>query len=236
MLPPDICDNIATAYCIRLFLLIYGHEAYDRSMSKKSGIEHELARLTGMAPMGYFVGLHIRFAVPLITYVTYPDDWKSHYNANAYHLRDPMVAWGFSREGVIRWSDIPAEVPDTFGILDEAAQFGLIHGICCSFGPIASRTIVSAARENAPFTEDEMAEVNFLTKRMHKVTEPPQSLTQAQIAALQRIEAGDQHEAAAQALGISTSALKARLASARDKLMCRTTAETLQKAKDYGLM
>ena len=189
-----------------------------------------------MAPMGYFVGLHIRFAVPLVTYVTYPEDWRTHYNARAYHLRDPMVAWGFSREGVIRWTDIPGEIPDPFGILGEASEFGLTHGICCSFGPISSRSIVSAARADAPFTEDEMAEFNFLTKRMHKVTEPPHSLTPAQIAALRRIAAGDRHEAAAEALGISTSALKARLASARDKLMCRTTAETLQKAKDYGLM
>ena len=205
-------------------------------MPKKSGIEHELLRIQEMAPKGYFVGLHIRFAAPLLTYVTYPDDWRAHYNARAYHLRDPMVAWGFSREGVIRWADIPSEIPDTFGILPEAGKFGLTHGICCSYGPISSRTIVAAARSEPEFTDDEMAEFNFLTKRMHKVTEPPHSLTPAQIDALRRIDAGDRHEAAAEALGISTSALKARLASARDKLMCRTTADTLQKAKDYGLM
>ena len=205
-------------------------------MSKRSGIEHELLRIQEMAPLGYFVGLHIRFAAPLITFVTYPEEWKTHYNAQAYHLRDPMVAWGFSREGVARWSEIEEELPDPFGIMREAREFGLRHGVCCSHGPISSRTIVSAARGEEPFTDDEMAEFAFLVRRMHKVTEPPESLTPAQIAALRRIAAGDRHEAAAEALGISVSALKARLASARDKLLCRTTAETLQKAKDFGLM
>ena len=205
-------------------------------MAKGLVIERELARMQEMAPQGYFVGLHIRFAAPLLTYVTYSDAWRAHYNARAYHLRDPMVAWGFSREGVIRWSDITSEIPDTFGILAEAAEFGLTHGVCCSFGPISSRTIAAAARSDTPFTDDEMAEFAFLTRRMHKVTQPPESLTGSQIEALKRIAAGDRHEEAAAALGISLSALKARLATARDKLMCHSTAETLQKAKELGLM
>ncbi|MEY4872948.1 MAG: hypothetical protein RLZZ563_2278, partial [Pseudomonadota bacterium] len=44
------------------------------------------------------------------------------------------------------------------------------------------------------------------------------------------------HAAAAEKLGISESALKARITSARIRLMARTTAEAIQRAKDYRLI
>jgi LuxR family transcriptional regulator len=65
---------------------------------------------------------------------------------------------------------------------------------------------------------------------------PPDSLTEAQIEALRLIAAGDRHAAAASKLGISESALKARLNSARLRLMARTTAEAIQRATDYRLI
>jgi LuxR family transcriptional regulator len=68
------------------------------------------------------------------------------------------------------------------------------------------------------------------------LTKPPAQLTVAQVEALRCIADGDRHAAAAAKLGISESALKARLTSARLRLMARTTAEALQRAKEYGLM
>ena len=203
-------------------------------MTEKTGIDHELEALGRLAPAGYFVGLHIRFAAPLVNQVTYDRAWQRHYNAQAYQLRDPMVAWGFSREGTTRWSEIP--IPDPFDILGQAAAHGLKHGLCVSHGPMRSRSIVSAARADRPFEDQEIAEAAALTARMHALTEPPGSLTDAQVEALRRIAAGDRHAAAAAKLGISESALKARLTSARQRLACRTTAETLQRAREYGLM
>ena len=63
-----------------------------------------------------------------------------------------------------------------------------------------------------------------------------QVLTKAQIEALRCIAGGDRHAAAAAKLGISESALKARITSARVRLMARTTAEAIQRAKDYRLI
>ena len=73
-------------------------------------------------------------------------------------------------------------------------------------------------------------------QRLHEMTEPPEELTQAQIEALRCIAGGDRHAAAAEKLGISESALKARISSARVRLMARTTAEAIQRAKDYRLI
>ena len=65
---------------------------------------------------------------------------------------------------------------------------------------------------------------------------PPASLTKAQKEALRCIAEGDRHAAAAAKLGITESAFKARLISVRERLKARTTAEALQRAKEYRLL
>ena len=110
-------------------------------MSSQAAIDQQLKLLARIAPAGYFVGLHIRFTSPLMTFQTYDQAWMDHYTDNGYVLRDPMTAWGFSKTGWIRWSD-PALI-DPFGVFAEAATFGLRHGATVSYGPISSRTIGS---------------------------------------------------------------------------------------------
>lgn len=149
-------------------------------------------------------------------------------------MRDPMIAWGFSTVGSTRWSEI--EIPDPFGILAEAASFGLKYGASVSCGPTTSRTIAGVARVDREFTDEEIHLIRDVILRLHDMTEPPESLTKAQIEALRCIAAGDRHAAAAAKLKISESALKARLNSARQRLMARTTAEAIQRAKDFRLL
>jgi LuxR family transcriptional regulator len=149
-------------------------------------------------------------------------------------LRDPMVAWGFSTTGTIRWSD--PNLPDPFFLFREAAEFGLRHGCTVACGPIKSRTIASFARPDREFEDAEIGALESVVQRMHDMTEPPEELTKAQAEALRCIAGGDRHSAAAERLGISESALKARITSARIRLMARTTAEAIQRAKDYRLI
>lgn len=203
-------------------------------MSTKLGLDIELHKLGLLSPGGYFVGLHIRFAAPLITFQTYPQAWLDHYTKNAYALRDPTIAWGFSRTGASRWRDFT--IPDTFGILAEAQSFGLCYGLTVACGPIASRTIASFARSDREFQDDEIEKIQAIVTRLHEITEPPESLTDAQIEAIRHVAQGDRHAAAAAKLGISESAFKARLNSARQKLLARTTAEAIQRAKDYKIL
>lgn len=193
-----------------------------------------LQSLSLLAPAGYFIGLHIRYASPLMQFSNYNQDWLDHYTEKAYALRDPTIAWGFSTEGACRWSEI--SIPDPFGLFEEAKSFGLTFGLTVSCGPVRSRTISSFARADRDFTDSEIEKISDFVRRLHDLTEPPESLTTAQIEALKLIAAGDRHAAAAAKLNISESALKARLMSARQKLLARTTAEAIQRAKDYRLM
>ena len=203
-------------------------------MFEKTVFDRELTQLGNMAPQGYFAALHIRFTSPLMSFQTYDPKWTDHYTENGYVLRDPMIAWGFCTTGWTRWSN--RIIPDPFGIFKEAEKFGLTYGATISHGPIRSRTIVSVARADREFEDNEVDEAEALVIKLHCMTEPPHRLTKAQAEALKMIADGYRHAAAAAVIGISESALKARLTSARQKLMARTTAEAIQRAKDYGLL
>ncbi|WP_085786910.1 autoinducer binding domain-containing protein [Ketogulonicigenium robustum] len=203
-------------------------------MSLRIGIDQYIAKLEALSPGGIFYALHIRFGMPMLHYQSFPRGWTERYTEEAYALRDPIIAWGFSTIGLARWSEI--DLPDPFNILGQARDFGMLYGLCVSCGPMKSRTIASATRGDREFTDDEISQFSDLISRLHEFTEPPRSLTEAQIEALRCIAEGDRHAAAAARLNISESALKARLTAARTALLARTTAEAIQRARDYRLL
>jgi len=190
--------------------------------------------LSCLAPAGFSAGLHIRFASPLIYVRTYDTKWTKKYDENAYALRDPLVFWGIGVKGSTRWSSIL--LPDPFNILGQARSHGLVYGAVVSVGPISSRSIMGLAHDTREFTDAEIKEAERIVTKLHALAEPPTALTPAQIEALRLLADGDRHAAAAAKLGISESAFKARLQSARVRLGARTTAQALKKAREYQLL
>jgi len=203
-------------------------------MSKKLGIDFQLQKLQKIAPAGHALGLHIRFASATLMFRTYPKEWLDIYTQKGYMLCDPMVSWGFATEGTCRWSELPLD--DPHNIFGQAKEFDLNYGMVVSHGSVESRSIGGFAREDREFTDTEMSEIAEIVKRLHAETTPPESLTDAQAAALRLIASGSRHAQAAAELGISESALKARLKSARERLLARTTAEAVQRASEYKLL
>ena len=203
-------------------------------MSQQALINAAQSTVRRLCPAGCVIGVHIRFAAPLMQIQTYPRDWIERYGTQGYALRDPTVAWAFSATGVCRWSALP--VPDTFGIMEEAKQYGLRYGVVISHGAIESRTIAAFAHDTREVTDSEIEILSDTVRRLHQALEPPESLTKAQQEALRCVAEGDRHAAAAAKLGITESAFKARLSSARERLNARTTAEALQRARDYRLL
>lgn len=209
-------------------------QAASSKPDRATGLDHNFDELSKLAPVGFSAGLHIRFASPLIYVRTYDEAWLKVYDENAYALRDPLVFWGIGVKGATRWSEI--KLPDPFNILVQAKAYGLNFGAVVSCGPITSRTIVGIARADREYTDAEIAEAEQIVNALHDTAEPPTELTRAQIEALRLLADGDRHTAAAAKLGISESAFKARLQSARSRLGARTTAQALKKAREYQLL
>lgn len=203
-------------------------------MFSQTDIHDLISKLKQFLPVGYYVGLHYRRGAPIMRLSKFPLGWLDFYYSRAYSLRDPLIGWGLSTSGSTRWSALP--VPDLYGVLSDAARFGMAYGVSVSVGPINSRTIGAIARNDREYYDDEIDEITKIIRQLHASIKPPEGLTRSQIEALRCVADGDRHAAAAAKLGISESAFKARLISARQRLMARTTAEALQRAKEYGFL
>lgn len=203
-------------------------------VSASTNNEEDLEELRLLAPAGYFIGLHIRFISPMMIYQTYDRRWVEHYTANAYALRDPSTIWGMANSGAIRWSDLASADPHR--ILSEAADYGLRFGLTIACGPASSRSIAGFARSDREFHAPEIRIAHACVERMHERFVVPASLTEAQLEALRCLAAGYRNSDAAMRLGISESAFKARIVSARERLSARTTAEAIRRARDHRLI
>lgn len=199
-----------------------------------SGVELGFARLKRLAPNGFALGLHIRFASAHIMVQTYDIGWIERYTSRGYMLCDPLISWGFSTTGTVRWSEL--NFPDPHDVLGQAAEFGLKYGVAVSYGPTSSRSIGGFARGDREFTDQEMERILDTVRLLHEQSTPPECLTAAQRHALRLVGSGCRYAEAAALLGITESALKARLKSARERLYARTTAEAIQRAREYSLL
>lgn len=203
-------------------------------MSKSRDLDALFEELAALAPKGYFAGILIRYAAPLYMRSNYHEAWQKEYRDNSYALRDPMVFHGVATRGYCRWSEI--RLPDPFNVMGKARANGLLYGAVLSCGPITSRSIVGVARDDREFEEDEMKAVLKVLERIHEASQLPKQLTDAMIEALRYIGDGYRHTAAAAELGVSESALKARLSAARMRLDARTTSEAVRKAREHGIL
>jgi len=147
---------------------------------------------------------------------------------------DPLVVWGVSNQGCTRWSSLT--VPDPNEVLKQARGFNLNYGIAVSCGLPTSRTIGGFAKADREFTDQEMQDVHEAVLHIHNETAPAANLTDTQVAALRLVASGKSTAQAAADLGISERALKSRLKTAGERLLTRTTAETIQLAIEYKLL
>ncbi|MCJ8138546.1 autoinducer binding domain-containing protein [Falsirhodobacter halotolerans] len=203
-------------------------------MGAASPITEELDRLSHLPNRGYAFALHIRTGRPTVLISTFSDAWMRYYDAMGFFLRDPCIGWACTANGAQRWSD--PRVIDPHGVLREAATFGMPYGAMAAQGDTASLSVGAISRVEGEFTDDELAEFYSILRAIHLRMAPLERLTPAQVQALRIISTGTRYAAAAEQLGISESALKARLHTARARLMARTTPDAIRRAKDYGLI
>ena len=126
-----------------------------------------LAALAALGPAGVFAALRLRGPVPKVTRNGFPTAWTEHYSEQGYTLSDPILRWAMLHTGAARWSDLAASDPR--GIIAAAARFGLVHGLTCVTGPMLSRSLVSLARADRDFTDDEVAAALSLTEDLHRL-------------------------------------------------------------------
>lgn len=195
----------------------------------------EMQILRQMAPAGFYVGLRIGFIAPEIELNMLPASLTRSYSAQGMAPNDPLMRWASRNGGAIRWADLATS--DPAGILAEYRRHGLQHGIALSIVPSAEdpvRSLGLFGRSDRDFEDAEMILIGEVLDRMHR---PAASLlTDRQIEVLKLIAAGHRYKNVAQILGISESAVKARLKTAVLRTGARTAAQAVRLATSSGLL
>lgn len=147
-------------------------------MDKTSELTTLLQDLRHFAPMGFSLGLQIRFTSPEYLFQTFPKEWIDEYSERGYTVRDPALLWAFENSGFTRWSDIDPDGTDD--VMRRAAELGLVYGVTLTVDSEQTRSICAFARDDREFTD---AEIDVLTKqsgKAHDLTSSISGLTDAE--------------------------------------------------------
>jgi LuxR family transcriptional regulator len=159
--------------------------------------------------------------------------WQSIYAKNNFTLCDPALIWGLRNDGVVDFRDLSNV--DYSAVIARMRAFGLKFGFVVATGENGARSVGCFARTDRAFTDEEkQTGLRFLLEIHSLAARQCDTLTPAQIEALMLVAGGARHASAAHTLGITESALKARLKSARHNLGARTTTEAVQLVHALG--
>lgn len=191
-----------------------------------------------LAPAGHYAALRLGFFSPEEEINTFDAGWIDHYTINGLALYDPLMRWIYSASGSCRWSDL--SMPDPMNVLGAYASFGMPYGavVCVTADEDRPRrTFGYFARSDRELSYSELQELEATLRAIHydePDEEPP--LTKAQTDALKLLSRGMRLKEIAFALGISESAVKARLKSAMGRMDARTPVQAASIAAQRGLL
>lgn len=189
------------------------------------------------APAGYYVACRMGFVAPFEEYNNYPEKWIKLYTERGFMLYDPVIRWAYENTGHCRWSAL--NVADDKNVMCLAHEHGLRFGIIASYRAEdvdGQRTLGSFARSDREFTD---AEIDILYRgliALHNSNSPPSNLTKAELEVLSLLKRGLLMKEIAAVLGVSESAIKARLKNAKLKLSAKTNTHATSIASDFGLI
>lgn len=181
-----------------------------------------------LAPAGFYVALRVGFSFPTEELNQLPDLWVEHYTKHGLVVYDPMMKWVYASTGVARISEI--ESPDPLGVVSTAALFGLTHGAVASAHLATDhgrRSFGFFFRADREYLPPELDLLSSMLTILHSDQAQPleQPLTAAEIEALRLLSRGMRLRQIADTIGISESAVKARLNGAKRKLSARTVSQ-----------
>ncbi len=144
-------------------------------MHEQDRISALLARLPVTSPAGFAIALHVRFTAPRYLFQSYAKEWLDTYSREGLVLHDPVVRWGFSNEGTIRWSNLD----DPFGVMKRSAAFGLRFGAVIAILRNGSRSMAGFARADRELTDGEIADLKGILEDLHDLTGRVEALSPA---------------------------------------------------------
>lgn len=176
-----------------------------------------------ISPAGFYIALRVGFSFPEEELNQLPENWVEFYTTRGLVVHDPVMKWVYGNLGATRMSDI--SLPDPHQIRTMASAFGLRFGAVITVMTPADRgrrTYGMFFRDDRDFADADLQTLHGIVKKLHNGNADEPTLTAAEIEALKMQAAGLRLKQIAAQLGISESAVKARLNNAKRKLGAKT--------------
>ncbi len=193
--------------------------------------------LSRLAPTGFYIALRVGFTFPEEELNRLPDPWVDHYTRHGFVVQDPLMKWVYVNVGAQRWSDM--DVPDPEGVRAAAIAHGMPFGAAASILTKADqgrRSYGLFFRSDRDFLDSELATLEVILGSLHSGSKMERALTANEVEALKMLASGLRLQQIAGRLGISESAVKARLNNAKLKLGARTASQAASLAASKRLL
>lgn len=188
-------------------------------------------QLSEIAPAGFYVALRVGFSFPEEELNALPENWVEFYTTHGLVVHDPAMKWVYGNTGAARIEDLSD--PDPHRIREHAAIFGLSHGVVVSVmgrNDRGRRSYGLFYRDDREFSAGDLARLQEIMVNLHAGEEVDPGLTLAEVEALKLQAEGLRLKQVAATLGISESAVKARLNNAKRKLGAKTLSQAASLA------
>ena len=179
-----------------------------------------------LSPAGFYVALRVGFSFPDEELNELPENWVEFYTTHGLVVHDPAMKWVYGNVGTVRFSEIT--LPDPHQVRARAAVFGLGHGAAISVMTPQDRGRRSYGlffRDDRDFEQADLQHLQKIVLRLHSGADEEPTLTAAEIEALKLQSEGLRLKQIAAQLGISESAVKARLNNVKRKLGAKTQSQ-----------
>lgn len=183
-------------------------------------------QINQFSPAGYYVAIRVGFSFPEEEINELPENWVEFYTTHGLVVHDPAMKWVYANTGATRLSAI--SLPDPHQVRERAAVFGLSHGAVISVmsaGDRGRRSYGLFFRDDRDFEETDLRQLHGIVTRLHSGSDGEGALTAAEMQALRMQSEGLRLRQIAAEIGISESAVKARLNNAKRKLGAKTQSQ-----------
>lgn len=196
-----------------------------------------MSQINLIAPAGFYVALRVGFSFPEEELNALPETWVEFYTTHGLVVHDPAMKWVYGNVGAARISELG--LADPHQVQAHAAVFGMGYGLAISHMVRADKGRRSYGLFFRDDREFEMAEVEVLRsllQSLHDGRDDEPNLTAAEIEALQLQSQGLRLKQIAGRLGISESAVKARLNNVKRKLGAKTQSQAASIAASRRIL
>jgi len=138
-------------------------------MADISKVKSLLEQIENLSPSGFAIAFHIRLTSPDFLFQTYPKDWIDTYSEKGYVMVDPIVRWGFTETGSIRWSKL-GDLDDK-NILEQSLAYGMAYGVAIATETEGSRSVAGFARNDREYTDGEIDALSQHVQDLHAQTQ-----------------------------------------------------------------